>query len=152
MSREALLGAWGEDLACQHLEAQGLVVHARNWRPRHGFGEIDLIAIEKGVLVFVEVKSRSTDEFGAPDRAIGFEKRRALAAAARRFYNSNTYAPRLYRFDVVGIVWPDFPDKPGRAAIEHIRDAFFLDGITLPDWKPHVVEYIDRIHAEGWKL
>jgi len=147
LSREALLGAWGEDLAARYLQAQGLRLHARNWRPRHGFGEIDLVATEKGVLVFIEVKSRTTGEYGSPDRAIGIEKRRAMAAAARRFYNSNAFAPRLYRFDTVTIVWPGFPSHPRRAVVEHLRDAFLLDGIELPEWKPHVVESIGKLHA-----
>lgn len=147
----ALLGAWGEDLACAYLESQGLAIHARNWTPLNGRGEIDAVAIENGVLVFVEIKSRATAEYGAPDRAIGIEKRRAIARAARRFYNSNSFAPRIHRFDTVSVVWPEFPGRPRRASIEHVRDAFFLDGIHPAEWKPHMAKMIDGLHprAEG---
>lgn len=147
LSPAALLGAWGEDLACDYLEKQGFAIHARNWTPRGGQGEIDAVAIEDGVLVFIEIKTRATSEFGAPDRAIGIGKRRSLASAARRFYASNPFAPRLHRFDTVSIVWPQFPSRPGRASIEHVRDAFFLDGVHPPAWKPHIAESVNRMHA-----
>jgi uncharacterized protein (TIGR00252 family) len=79
------VGRRGEDLAHRYLEEQGFRVVARNWRPSAGPGEIDLIAWEAETLVFVEVKTRRNDEFGAPDRNIDAEKRSALVRAARNY-------------------------------------------------------------------
>jgi len=79
------LGRQGEDYAHRLLQEQGYVVVARNYRLPDGRGEIDLVAWEGDTLVFVEVKSRQSDEFGLPERAIGTDKRLHLARAARRY-------------------------------------------------------------------
>src|SRR5215831_9904601 len=59
-------GRIGEDLAHRYLRRRGCTVVARNYRPVAGAGEIDLVAWEDGRLVFIEVKTRATEEFGAP--------------------------------------------------------------------------------------
>src|SRR5437868_104761 len=69
MNADHALGRRGEDIAHRHLQRAGIVIVARNYRMASGSGEIDLIGWEKDTLVFVEVKSRQTDEYGAPDRA-----------------------------------------------------------------------------------
>ena len=58
---------------------------ARNYRTKSGHGEIDLVAWQSGTLVFVEVKTRSTADFGEPDRAVDVEKRENLRRAARDY-------------------------------------------------------------------
>ena len=63
-------GMIGEDLAHRYLRSQGCTIVARNYRTRSGSGEIDLVAWHGGVLVFVEVKTRESSEFGPPDRAV----------------------------------------------------------------------------------
>ena len=63
-------GQLGEDLAHRFLRRHGCTVVARNYRPRHGGGEIDLVAWDGGTLAIVEVKTRASDEFGAPERAV----------------------------------------------------------------------------------
>src|SRR5882757_315125 len=61
--RHADLGRHGEDLAHRYLRNLGLLIVARNWRPPQGGGEIDLVACDGDMLVFVEVKTRTSDEW-----------------------------------------------------------------------------------------
>lgn len=116
-ARQAV-GRRGEDLAHRYLEKQGLCVVARNWRAPGGPGEIDLVARDGETLVFVEVKARGTDEFGAPDRNVGPDKRSALHRAAWSYARRAGVPWELVRFDVVGILLTDPPQ------IEHLRSAF----------------------------
>ena len=81
----AASGRRAEDLAHRFLQARGFRIVARNYRPRSGSGEIDLVAWEGTTLVFVEVKSRLTAEFGSPERAVGNAKTRALIRSARDY-------------------------------------------------------------------
>src|ERR687886_2157622 len=75
------LGRRGEDIAHRHLQREGMTVVARNYRTATGSGEIDLVAWDGEMLVFVEVKARATVEFGPPDRAVGSMKREAMVRA-----------------------------------------------------------------------
>ena len=68
-------GRIGEDLAHRYLQRHGCTVVARNYRPPSGPGEIDLVVWEGGKLVFVEVKTRASEAFGAPESAVDEEKR-----------------------------------------------------------------------------
>lgn len=102
-------GRRGEDLAHRLLRRQGLTVVARNYRPRGGCGEIDLVAWDRDTLVFVEVKSRTTEEFGAPDRAVDREKRNALVRAAGEYARRAGIPWDLVRFDVVSVVFTEPP-------------------------------------------
>jgi putative endonuclease len=83
---------------------QGFDILARRFRARRG--EIDLIALEGSMLVFVEVKTRASREFGDPWEFVGWEKQQSLQLAAEEFiarYNLGQYA---YRFDVVAVIAP----------------------------------------------
>ena len=86
---------------------------------------MDLVALDGGVYVFVEVKSRSSEEFGMPDRAVSFDKMRKIRRAAREFFRRRDQPlggnedPRV-RYDLVSIVFS------GRTKIEHYPDAFYL--------------------------
>ena len=91
---------------------------ARNYRTRSGSGELDLVAWHGSTLVFVEVKTRATGEFGPPDRAVDAEKRAHLRRAARDYARRAGIEFRKTRFDIVGIVLSDPP------RIEWLRDAF----------------------------
>jgi putative endonuclease len=98
------LGRRGEDLAHRYLRKLGFIIVARNYRLSSGDGECDIIAWEGETLVFVEVKSRETAEFGPPERAISEEKRTHLLRIARE-YSRKTETPwDRIRFDVVGVV------------------------------------------------
>jgi putative endonuclease len=102
-------GRRGEDLAHRLLRRSRYTVVARNYRPRAGHGEIDLIAWDRDVLVFVEVKSRSSNEFGSPDRAIDTAKHEELIHVAREYARRADVPWDKVRFDVVNVVLTDPP-------------------------------------------
>lgn len=83
-----------------------------------GAGEVDLVGWEGDTLVFVEVKSRKTEEYGAPDRAIGPEKQRSLIRAAREYARHAEVPWDKVRFDVVNVVFATPP------MVTHFRDVF----------------------------
>jgi putative endonuclease len=112
------LGRRAEDMAHRLLRRSGFTVVARNYRPRNGPGEIDLIAWQRDTLVFVEVKSRTTDEFGTPDRAVGRQKRETLVRSAFEYARRAGVPADRIRFDVVNVVFSDPP------AIDRIENAF----------------------------
>ena len=111
-------GRMGEDLAHRYLRARGCTIVARNYRPRSGHGEIDLVARRGDLLVFVEVKTRSSADYGSPERAVDSEKRAALEQAARDYARRVNVPWSQTRFDIVSIV---LGRKP---RIEWIPDAF----------------------------
>jgi putative endonuclease len=104
-------GARAEDLCAELLRASGLRILERNWRCRHG--EIDLIAVERGVLVFAEVRMRAHGSFGGAAESVTRAKRERLLATARLYLARKPEAS--CRFDV-------FLVDGGR--IEWLRDAF----------------------------
>ncbi len=93
-----LAGGEGEDQAARFLERQGLTLITRNYRTR--FGEIDLICAEGEVLVFVEVRLRSSSRYGGAVESITQGKQRRIIAAAGHFLTRMRTPPRC-RFDVV---------------------------------------------------
>ena len=116
----AQLGQWGEDLAAEHLTAQGMQVLARNWRC--DLGELDLVARDvDGTVVVVEVKTRSGTGFGSPAEAVSAVKARRLRTLACRWLlEHRPPGASELRFDVVGIV-----RQRGQApALVHLRAAF----------------------------
>ena len=119
------LGTRGERYAAAYLRKQGMRVIARN--RTHGRGEIDLIAVEKEWLVFVEVRTRASDEYMKPELSIRHEKRRTLVATAKKLMRKHGRAGRRPRIDVVAIVWPAGAKKP--ASVTHYRGA-----IALGEW------------------
>src|ERR1700674_3832276 len=100
-SADLAAGRRGEDLAHRFLRRQGVVIVARNYRLASGGAEADLIAWEGGLLAIVEVKSRETDAFGPPDRAIGEEKLRHMLRVAREYAARANVPWERVRFDVV---------------------------------------------------
>jgi putative endonuclease len=118
MSPDLATGRRGEDIAHRYLQRVGIVIVARNFRMASGRGEVDLIGWEGGTLVFVEVKSRHTEEYGAPDRAIGREKESSLLRAAREYARHADVPWENVRFDVVNVVFSTPP------LVTHFRDVF----------------------------
>jgi putative endonuclease len=118
MTEDHALGRRGEDIAQRFLQRAGIVIVDRNYRMASGGGEVDLIGWEADTLVFVEVKSRKTDEYGAPDRAIGEQKQLSLARAAREYARHAEVPWQKVRFDVVNVVFATPP------AVTHFRDVF----------------------------
>jgi len=114
------LGRAGEDLAASFLEGQGYRIVTRNYRKR--FGEIDIIAEDGSDLVFVEVKTRSSNTFGSPLEAVDLRKQLRMARAALDYMSGSGLHDRSARFDVVAVHLRQ--DKPAR--IDHVRNAFDL--------------------------
>ena len=96
-------GRYGENLAVEFLTKRGYKIIERNFRIRGG--EIDIIAQDGNTLVYVEVKTRTTNQFGLPQEAVTYKKIRFLKRAAK-FYRNNRPTlnlPQLERIDVVAI-------------------------------------------------
>ena len=113
-------GRRGEDLAHRFLRKRGYRVVARNYRPPSGAGEIDLVAWDGPTLVFVEVKTRATEEFGTPDRAVDSDKETYLDRAARDYARRAGVPFDRVRFDLVNVIDGNPP------AVSVIRDAFHV--------------------------
>jgi putative endonuclease len=96
-----------------------MTVLARNYRPGGGEAEVDLIARDGNRLVFVEVKSRRSADYGSPDRQIDETKRRHITRAARSYATRAGIAWNQVRFDVISVVFTEPP------SIVHQQDAFF---------------------------
>ncbi len=111
------LGKRGEQEAARYLQRLGHEIVDRNVRSR--FGEIDLITRHKGILVFVEVKSRSSGEFAPPELFVDDRKRRKLVDLAQAYLGGMGESVNC-RFDVLGVVIP----MRGRPVIRHIQNAF----------------------------
>lgn len=111
-----VLGDAGERAAARHLRRQGLRVITRGYRTARG--EIDLIARDRDILVFVEVKTR---RFGQPAEAVTSEKQRRLTLAALHFLKRFHLLEYRCRFDIVAVVWPDGRRTP---TIDHLPNAF----------------------------
>lgn len=97
-------GRRGEDLAHRYLQRHGYIVVARNYRMASGKGEADIVAWDGEVLVIVEVKSRESDEYGPPERAIGPEKRAHMRRVAREFAARSETPWERVRFDIASVL------------------------------------------------
>jgi len=119
LTPEAALGRKGEDYAHRYLRRAGFTILARNYRPGGGEAEVDIVARDGDIVVFVEVKSRSSAEFGTPDRAIDTAKQRNITRAARSYASKAGISWSQVRFDTVSVVFTEPP------SIVHHQDAFF---------------------------
>ena len=96
-----ILGKLGEDLACRELRHRGYAILATRYRTR--FGEIDIVAEDGGVVVFIEVKARRTARFGSAAESIPLWKRRRIGAMALDYLAWTERLSQRCRFDVVAI-------------------------------------------------
>ena len=123
LTAEAALGRHGEDLAHRYLQTAGYAVVARNYRAGAD-SEIDIVARKKDLVVFVEVKSRRSAEYGAPDRAIDEKKHKNIIRGARAFTTRGAIDWSQVRFDVISVVFTKPP------SILHQQDAFYPSRTT----------------------
>lgn len=117
-----VLGARGEKAAAKHLRRQGYKILLKNFRS--GKAEVDIVARHKDWLVFVEVKTRETEEFGAPSEAVDREKQRNLSKAALDYLRLLGNPRVHFRFDVVEVVQRKGVRKPDDVRL--IQNAFDL--------------------------
>ena len=115
------LGARGEKLAGNFLRRNGYKILYRNFRGRRG-GEVDIVCRDGDVLAFVEVKTRSGDDFGRPLDAVNAAKQKLIVRGALAWLQLLDNPDILFRFDVVEIVIAE----NAKPRFELVRDAFQL--------------------------
>ncbi len=109
------VGAWGEAVALKHLQKTGYKLLERNYRA--GRFEIDLIMMDGGTIVFVEVKARRSDRFGVGAERVGPQKQQHIIKAAQMYLLRFKDGEYSARFDVVDILLPE-------GSFEHYKGAF----------------------------
>ena len=114
-------GAMGEKLACRFLRRQGYKILYRNFRGRTG-GEIDIVCRDGDTLVFVEVKTSSSEDFGRPFEAVHRDQQKRISRGALAWLRMLDNPDILFRFDVVEVVMREGEE----ARIELVRNAFSL--------------------------
>jgi len=117
MSSHINLGNKGEELAKEFLIENNFVVLHTNWTYKRL--EVDIIVEKDGLLIFVEVKTRSTAIFGLPEEAVGAKKQKNLAKAAEAYLSSYEELQEI-RFDIISII-----HQENNTTIRHIEGAFF---------------------------
>jgi putative endonuclease len=116
-NQKQILGREGEQIAERYLKKKGYRLVERNYRCP--VGELDLIVLDRQVIVFVEVKTRMDDSFGGPLESVHSRKQQRMIQAAQFFLSQQRLHHREARFDVVGVSFV------GReTTIEHIQNAF----------------------------
>lgn len=117
MAQHNQLGEKGENLAVALLQKKGYSILAENWRS--GRNELDIVARIGETIVFVEVKTRSTDFFGDPSLAVSISKQKRIIQAANDFLQQHELELEA-RFDVISVV-----ATSAQAKLDHIEDAFY---------------------------
>lgn len=118
MAKHNLLGKKGEDIAALFLKEKDYLILEKNWR--WAKAEVDIIALKGGILVFVEVKTRASDFFGAPEEFVDERKEALMARAASKYMSLREHEGEI-RFDIVSVILAE-NKKP---VVEHFEDAFF---------------------------
>ena len=116
MAQHNLLGRKGEEAACRYLAMNDYRLLSRNWQAGHH--ELDIVADDFGELVFVEVKTRTNENFASAESAVTFDKMDNLIAAAR-MYMAYYHLDQPCRFDIITVVGTE-----GNFTITHYKDAF----------------------------
>ena len=119
-SDKKLLGAFGEDAACEYLRRRGYRILGRNYACRQG--EVDVIARKGRYIVFVEVKLRKNADFGAAAEFVTAAKQQRVIFAARRWLAANP-TDLQPRFDVIEVYAPQGLDTQ-KPEIHHLEDAY----------------------------
>lgn len=114
------IGKKGEEIAAEYLISLGYTIQERNWR--YSRAEIDIIAKENGILVFVEVKTRTSDSFGQPEEFVSDYQQELIFGAAQRYMEKVDYDWEI-RFDTISILvkekyeWKDYQ-------LKHFKDVY----------------------------
>jgi putative endonuclease len=100
-NRKQTLGRWGEDAAAEYLQSRGYKILARNVRTPHG--ELDIVARKDDLLLFVEVKTRSSHSFAYPEDSVTKRKQIHMLSAAEHYLDLDPDPPETWQFDVLAI-------------------------------------------------
>lgn len=126
MTHQKRLGEWGEAEARRYLETKEYVFMGRNFRVPEG--EIDLVMQDGDIVVFIEVKTRTSDSFGTPEESVSREKRKRLIRAAWAFLQERERIDASWRIDVVAIeASPNWTIQ----RLDHYQSAFDIDFNSL---------------------
>jgi putative endonuclease len=117
MAQHNETGDLGEELAAQYLSKNGYEIVATNWRYKKA--EIDIIAEKDNLIVIVEVKTRSTNQFGDPEVFVTMSKQRLIVKAAHAYIVENDIEKEA-RFDIISVLL-----KGSAHEINHIEEAFY---------------------------
>ncbi|MDD4689758.1 MAG: YraN family protein [Eubacteriales bacterium] len=116
------LGDKGERVAALYLRVFGYKILETNYR--RGHGEVDIIAKRGKIVAFVEVKTRTSDEYGLPSESVAYTKQKRIISAARCYISK---VPDMdYRFDVIEVYGKTNGKRSLIKRINHIKDAFHL--------------------------
>ena len=120
MSKAYELGKSGEEMAADYLRSLGYLIEDQRWHLNHL--ELDIVAIDRATnqIVFVEVKTRATDMYGAPEDAVNYKKIKYLVYAADAYLKQHRIELD-WRFDIIAII----DDGKSAPRINHIKDAFY---------------------------
>ncbi len=119
-SRHLNVGSRGETLAYWYLRHAGYVIVARNRRPHSRSGELDIVGWDGPVLAFIEVKTRTGEEAGHPESAVGHSQQRRIIRSAQEYMRGLKRMPAAYRFDIASVLW----DSAAGFQVRVIKDAF----------------------------
>lgn len=111
------LGKWGEDVAASYLENKGYRILERDWKDKHK--DLDIVAVDNGCLVIVEVKTRRQNTLVAPELAVDYRKIKNITLATNKYVKLNCIDLPI-RFDIVAITGTNDEN----CSVEHIEDAF----------------------------
>ncbi|HRD37381.1 MAG TPA: YraN family protein [Bacteroidia bacterium] len=110
-------GNWGEEQAIAYLRSKGYAILATQWRYKKY--EVDIIAKFNNRIVFVEVKTRSSEQFGEPETFVSLQKQRFIVAAANQYMLEHDIEEEA-QFDIVAIL-----TENGKFTLNHLPDAFY---------------------------
>lgn len=117
------LGNFGESIACDYLITQGYHIIQRNYSCK--VGELDIIASDCDTLVFVEVKTRTSDKFGMPSESVSYSKQKKIAKTALCYIAYKKLFEYMSRFDVIEVI---VNEEQGTHQVNLIKDAFQYSG------------------------
>ncbi len=117
-----MLGDYGERMACEYLSGHGYKVIERNFSCKAG--EVDIVALQEDNVVFIEVKTRSTERYGAPSEAVSKAKQQKMIKTALYYMQANRLLDYMCRFDVIEIII----DEEDNRRVNLIKDAFHYSG------------------------
>lgn len=114
-----IIGDKGEDLARKYLESKGYRIVAGNYKIRSG--EIDIIAYDKDILVFIEVKTRTSNSYGYAYEAVDYKKQKKIIKTSLYYMNKNSLNDIQMRYDIIEVYLRK------EIEINHIENAFILE-------------------------
>ncbi len=120
MTRQRLdRGKLGENIALEYAQQQGYQIIQRNFRCKSG--EIDLIAQDKHIVVFIEVRTKTSDAYGPAYNMVTYSKQQQVKRVALHYISERNLVNTQFRFDVIGIT---FEPNSDRYQLDHLQNAF----------------------------